>query len=80
MEKMEKGNFVDICDDQLFFEREGNMRHYVICVLCGFIPLSKVVHDTKFSDLHCKCGNQAIYSSFTEEDILSIIEGELAEL
>lgn len=67
--------FIDICGDSSYFERSDNMRHYVICVSCGFIPLSMIDKDTKFLDLHCKCGNPAMYSSFTEEDILNIING-----
>jgi hypothetical protein len=66
--------FDKICDDQFFFERENNMRHYVICVSCGFIPISMIDQDTKFTDLHCRCGNPAIYSSFSEDEILKIID------
>lgn len=72
--KQEKGrDFIHICNNPLFFERECNMRHYAICVSCGFIPLSMIDRDTKFLDLHCKCGKFAIYSSFPEEEILVII-------
>ncbi len=84
MEKMEKRcgvlktekkcDFTDVCDDPIFFEREGNMRHYIICTSCGFIPLSMVDQDTKYLDLHCKCGTPAVYASFSEEEILKIVE------
>lgn len=68
---MEKTHsFFDIYDNQSYFEREDNFRYYIICVKCGFIPISMIDRDTKFLDLHCKCGNPAVYSPFTEEEIL----------
>lgn len=66
-------NFTVVCDDLSFFEREDNMRHYVVCISCGFVPLLMIDRDTKFLDLHCKCGSVAIYSSFAEEEILVMI-------
>lgn len=78
MEKLVKTekrvNFFDICDDPSYFEREDNNRIYIICVKDGFIPLSMIDKDTKFIDLHCKCGMPAVYSPFTEEEILSMID------
>lgn len=76
---MEKRNdFVDVCDDESFFEREGNTRNYVICTSCGFIPMSMVDSETKFLDLHCRCGSVAIYASFAEEEILAML-GEILD-
>lgn len=72
MEK--RPNFFDICEDESYFEREHNMRFYVICVEHGFIQMSMVDRETKFIDLHCKCGRPAVYSPFTEEEILTMID------
>lgn len=74
VKKEKQVNFFDICDDQSYFERENNLRIYIICVKDGFIPISMVDKETKFLDLHCKCGYHAVYTSFTEEEILAMID------
>lgn len=78
VQKEKRYDFDQICDDQSFFERDGNMRNYFICVSCGFIPMSMIDKDTKYLDLHCKCGGPVVSSSFSEEEILEII-GDIKE-
>ena len=74
--KKKKSKFFDICDDQSYYEREGNMRNYVVCHDCGFIPIAMIDRETKFLDLHCKCRSPAIWVSFTEEEMTKIIDGK----
>ena len=75
--KTKKISFFDICDDQSYFERELNTRNYVVCPNCGFIQLSMVDRETKFLDLHCKCGSPATWASFSEEEIVKMVEDKI---
>ena len=67
---------IDICNDQAYYmvDSDTKTRTYVMCPNCGFIPISKIDDNTKFIDLHCKCSNFAIYVTFTDEEILEMIE------
>ncbi len=74
VQKTERNDFIGICDDPRYFEIDGGFKNFIVCFKCGFIPIDNVDKNTEFVDLHCKCGNPASYTSFSEEEIVQIKE------
>jgi len=68
-------SFYDIVNDGDYYEFEkiNGERCYIYCQTCGYIPYSKLDNETKYLDIHCKCGDNCIYASFTEEEIAMMV-------
>lgn len=80
--KKNKVNFYDIMHNPDYFEINDdiNGKDFFICIACGYIPKGKIdTEQTKFLDMHCKCGSAAILSSFGFEE-LEKMENDKIEL
>jgi hypothetical protein len=70
--KKNKVNFYDIVNNPDYYERteDGQAKDFFICIDCGYIPKSKIdIEQTKFLDMHCKCGAPAILATFSLEEL-----------
>ena len=65
--RLDKKTFEEIQDDPKYYEVIEFTRFYNFCQRCGFIPLSRIDHNTKYLDVHCKCGCFVTYIDYTEE-------------
>ena len=74
--KKNKVNFYDIMNDPAYFEmtKDGQGKDFFICIDCGYIPKSKIdTEQTKFLDIHCKCGAAVILASFEFEELEKMV-------
>lgn len=65
-------NFYDIVNNPDYYERtvDGQAKDFFICADEGYIPKSKIdTGQTKFLDMHCKCGAPAILATFSLEEL-----------
>lgn len=70
--KKDKVNFYDIVNDPDFFERteDGQSKDFFICADEGYIPKTRIDNEqTKFLDMHCKCGAPAVLATFSLEEL-----------
>lgn len=70
--KKNKVNFYDIVNNPDYFEKteDGQAKDFFVCASCGYIPKSKIdTEQTKFLDMHCKCGEPAILVTFSLEEL-----------
>ena len=76
--RIDEVKFGDIRNNKDYYEiHKGNpdseevmTRYYNLCVRCGYVPNDKQdVNNTKYLDMHCKCGNPITLAYFTEEEI-----------
>ena len=80
--KKVKVNFYDIMHNPDYFEinKDISGKDFFVCIDCGFIPKNKIdTEQTKFLDMHCKCGCPAILASFGFEE-LENMENDRVEL
>lgn len=62
-------DFIDVVDNPAYFERDGNTRYYFICLKCGNVTKDHIDNNSKYLDLHGKCGNPMYYRDYTDKDI-----------
>lgn|SRR3990167_1744310 len=70
--KKNKVNFYDIVNNPDYYEKteDRQAKDFFICIDCGYIPKNKIdTGQTKFLDMHCKCGAPAILATFSLEDL-----------
>jgi hypothetical protein len=78
--KKDKVNFYDIVNDPDYFDitDDGKGKDFFICAKCGYIPKSKIdTEQTKFLDMHCKCGCPAILATFSLEELDFMINDKI---
>jgi hypothetical protein len=78
--KKNKVNFCDIVNNPEFYDRTDDEqgKDFFICINCGYIPKSKIdTEQTKFLDMHCKCGCPAVLATFSLEELDFIINDKI---
>ena len=67
-----KVNFYDIVNNPDYFEKteDGHAKDFFICADEGYIPKNMIDNEqTKFLDMHCKCGAPVILATFSLEEL-----------
>jgi hypothetical protein len=78
--KKNKVNFYDIVNNPDYFDMTDDVqgKDFFICSNCGYIPKSKIdTEQTKFLDMHCKCGSAAILATFSLEELDFMINDKI---
>lgn len=72
-------NFWDIVNNPDYYEKTDDGKDFFVCATERFIPKSKIdTEQTKYLDMHCKCGDPVVIASFTLEE-LEIMENDRIE-
>jgi len=80
LSRLDEFKFHDIMHNEDYFkvfEEEPQTRCYFLCLRCGYVPESKMdKENTKYLDLHCKCGNAVQYADITDAEIQQMMNDE----
>lgn len=74
----QKKNFWDICNDPNYFELDGNTKIFFICLEEGFVSKdSEDLEQTKYLDMHCKCGAPMIIEEFDRDKLFEMYNAKI---
>lgn len=70
MKDIKKVNFDDIVNNPDYYEMTDDGKDFFVCATEGYIPKNKIdTEQTKYLDMHCKCGDPVVRKSFTSEEL-----------